>query len=846
MKIKTLIVSSIFCLSAIIGYSQSITYKANNKSLVSILEEIENTYDIHFSYPTRLLKQKYSSINVSNCEIHTFLDSLLPQHLITFKETRKGFFILKSLKKSGYTLKAIVSNGKSSLPYADISIEDSQNGTITNANGEFSIKIDHPEACSIKISYLGYEPYYINAVEFYKNRETEIVLKPKQFELKPVNISEYINTGIIYDNTQQIVKLTPRKMEIIPGYNHPGLVQILKMIPGINSNSESASEINFRGSHRDANLVYYDNIPIYNTGQLYGILSRLSIDNVTDIEVHKKGIPSEYSEATSGLVKINSINKISKKREFSVRLNLHDIQLYTSLPIIKDKLSIYFSATQSINKLLNSPGFVPHSIKLFNQTDPLNTDKTIAIKAPNMQGNYSSSTLSGMYMINNKHTIKISTYFNTDTIQVETKIKALEENISTRSTSSGGSFQLNSNINKNLKSQISYAISHYHSLDKLSRQHGINTHIQQTNNLLANELKFKLKYNTSKHHSLTTGVSTTYLQDNLTKQLNQRINNISNNTNFSINIFIDDNIKIFDNLSIYPGFKTSYFNSVNKFKILPNLKLQYQPIEHLNLNASFGQSCKQIRSFHYLNPEIIEIAQTNILLSSDKIPMLENTEYTLGAWYSDKGLLLEIEFYNTTQKGILLYAPYINTSTNNIEAGILKINGFDLMVRKRFRHYRTWISYTYNTSKNKFDNLSSDFFTGFNDRPHQLQWTHSIHMGQYEFSVGYNYKSGKPYSEPTAITNTSGGITLSWDELNTQRLSSYSRIDASISYKFPRSPHKGWKGKAGISIINLYNTQNIWYKHYQIIETNTGNYEIKTYDKQLLGISPNISVKIDF
>ena len=83
--------------------------------------------------------------------------------------------------------------------------------------------------------------------------------------------------------------------------------------------------------------------------------------------------------------------------------------------------------------------------------------------------------------------------------------------------------------------------------------------------------------------------------------------------------------------------------------------------------------------------------------------------------------------------------------------------------------------------------------------------------------------------------------------LNDDRLNDYHRLDLSLWYNF--SPKESyWKGKAGLSVLNLYNRNNIWRRTFYLEEPEDENelYEIVEEEKSFLGFTPGFSVVVSF
>ena len=98
-------------------------------------------------------------------------------------------------------------------------------------------------------------------------------------------------------------------------------------------------------------------------------------------------------------------------------------------------------------------------------------------------------------------------------------------------------------------------------------------------------------------------------------------------------------------------------------------------------------------------------------------------------------------------------------------------------------------------------------------------------MGNYkiknwDFAATFIYATGKPYTAPTGYYELEllDGTSASYFEVSAKnglRLPDYHRLDLSATYNFNLG---GSKASMGLSLFNLYNRSNVWYKEYEVIE----------------------------
>ena len=155
------------------------------------------------------------------------------------------------------TLKGLVLN-EQNKPIEGVTVITSTNGSTTNANGFYSLKIAANKAITIKISHINYK--YIEATFKLKNGE--------EFEFNPVlkinyeQIETVVITGSKRKELEGITTISPQIIRTIKGAQ-PGVENLLKTLPGVNISNELSTQYSVRGGNFDENLVYVNEIEVY-------------------------------------------------------------------------------------------------------------------------------------------------------------------------------------------------------------------------------------------------------------------------------------------------------------------------------------------------------------------------------------------------------------------------------------------------------------------------------------------------------------------------------------------------------------------------------------------------------
>lgn len=255
-------------------------------------------------------------------------------------------------KQTTYTVK----DANTSEPISGCSVsyfKGNQNKhTLTSEDGKFMISGDRN--ISISLSHIGYE---VKVLELSKLRNNIIFLTPKLFQLKDATVySAYspTNKGSSYKyNALQAAS----SISVI---GEPDILRHISSLPGVSQGIESSLGLFVRGGNNGSNGLYFNDVPMYVSSHLMGMFSVFPGDMVNEATFYMGGLPAQKGNHSSSLLDVSVKRQYGKKFNAKFTLSPYLSGLYTSIPLIKDKLSVQFSGRTS---------FAPYIINLFNKTD---------------------------------------------------------------------------------------------------------------------------------------------------------------------------------------------------------------------------------------------------------------------------------------------------------------------------------------------------------------------------------------------------------------------------------------------------------------------------------------------
>ena len=188
-------------------------------------------------------------------------------------------------------------------PIADVNISCSGIVVQSNAQGVFDIEVPSNKKVSLIFTHISL-----------KMMSLAVNLKPNEvFVFNPVMSRSEEQMGEVFvsaknrKRVQGIITVDVATIKKIPGAN-AGIENILKTLPGVNSNNEFSTQYAVRGGNYDENLVYVNEVEVYRpflirSGQQEG-LSFTNTDLVQNVDFSAGGFQAKFGDKLSSVLDI--------------------------------------------------------------------------------------------------------------------------------------------------------------------------------------------------------------------------------------------------------------------------------------------------------------------------------------------------------------------------------------------------------------------------------------------------------------------------------------------------------------------------------------------------------------
>ena len=859
--------------------AQNITYQTSSRPLIEILKDLSEQSDVYFSYSNELMVPLNASLSVSEMPIEQVLFTLLDPFDLQAKRSRGNYFIIQTAFRS---IKLIIQDEETGdpLPYSLIKSLQTRRGAFANQAGIASLAYDRREDSTILVHHLGYSDQVITLTD-QMPEEGLIRLRADSSAIEEVLI-EYQNAAITLKEGAQF-QISPSRMKVLPGLAENDIMLTLEILPGLESSDETASGINVRGGGSDQLMVYWDRIPVYKQAHFFGTLTSFIPSTIDNIQAFKNFIPAQYTGSTSGLVDIRLPEAVPSGTEVAFRTNLTHSDLMIHIPILKN-LSVLAAGRVSFHDQFNTPTFDSHRNKLFAGTrqedflagfDDEEDEEDIPVLTDQMSLFYSDLNAKLIYEISDQDFLSVSLMRNQDQFYFDAS--TIEDAYLTERNHDVAFLGVNALYERiwdeKWKSSLSFTHADYLLENRDLRVFEDSTERNEIliqNALLNRELKLMNSYQVSSRSVIDVGYQFNSYQNffSLIEELafeEEESDTLEAMEGFH-GIFARYHYSRDDRIDIQPQFRIDWFPGLDQLLVNPVLTAHFKILPTLWLKSSLGQYVQAVRSLQEGELDVSNVSEGIWFLSEqgqdpedgDDLPLLRSQQLTIGGLFKQDGWLVDLDVYWKNTEGLSSLNQFSRETDVGFSIGESRAIGLDLMARKTFGRYQTWMSYSLSRVSNRFEDLTPEFFPSTLDRPHQFRWVHTVYVSPIEVSIGWILRSGSPYTEAVGLVfipeddpdpdpdPEDGYYEIQYGPINGQRLPLYHRLDLSVWYKFGQ--RKGpVNGQIGLSIQNLYNRENVWQRFFFLedIDEDVAP-EIVEEERFFLGFTPNLSVQLSF
>ncbi|OYQ37330.1 TonB-dependent receptor [Flavobacterium cyanobacteriorum] len=622
------------------------------------------------------------------------------------------------------------------VPTANVFIEGTYDGAVTDAEGNFSFEAATTGKQTLVITFLSLEDV----------REPIVIeaYKPKTFTMREnVNTLDAVvisaGTFSAGDNSK-VNALKP--LDIVTTAGSAGdIIAALQTLPGTQTVGESG-RLFVRGGEAEETQTFVDGIRV---AQPYGATAnnlptrgRFSPFLFSGMTFSTGGYSAEFGEALSSVLLLNTIDEPLQEQTdiafMTVGLGLGNTQKW------KDRNAL--SVNLSYINLQPYQWIVPQ----------------------NVNWNKPYQSLSGETVFRRKYENGLFKFYAAfDHADFDLNQEDINEPAPVRVAITNTNFYLNSSYNGvigsglSLTAGVSYGYSH--------NDIGLNANTVN-NGEHASHLKLKFRQSFSSRVKLTFGGD--YFITDFTEDYNEpaSLNFTSGYNNYIAALYAETDYFFSKKFAVKAGARSSFSRITGDATLEPRVSLAYKLSDNDQLSLAYGdfyQTPRQDYLKYYKNFEYEKTAH-----------------YIINYMYNAEGRTFRAEAYYKNYDNLVKYntaAPQYNSVFTNGGSGYA--TGLDLFWRDNNRLVKNleyWVSYSFIDSKRDFRNYTASVTPSFVAK-HNFSivgkyWIESLRS---QAGITYSFNSGRPYNNPNedlfmnGVTKSYNNLSLSWAYLISQQ-----------------------------------------------------------------------------
>ena len=780
-------------------------------------------------------------------------------------------------------------NSGESLPYAKVSIKDTNRVTTANQDGSFTI-LNIPVGSILVINKMGYESKEIKVTSDTKRLIINLYKLEKDSLIEDVVVVGSVNSNMMQQSGISQFSLSPDLTRSLPNLGEQDIFRSMQLLPGVSGSNESSSGLVVRGGTIDQNLVLFDDFTVYHVDHVFGFFSAFNNNAIKDVQFYKGGFGAKYGGRMSSVVDITGKDGNTEQFGIGASVSLLSTNAVVEQPFADGAGSFILTGRKSYQSDLYND--ILESVTGENQ----NAQAGTSTPGQFALGRFSIEPESYFYDMNAKLTYRlpnddkfsISFYNGADELDNSRDVDGnadisrlcelfdgngpfggtfCEEEISfavgtidlSEWGNTGISAKYSHQWNDRLDTNFVISASEYFSY----RDRLINTQVvyedsddepttgesssNEDNQLDDFTVKIENDYYLNQWNTLSFGLQ--YTQQNIDFSLIQNGDLVleTKNEGATSTVYIEDEIVI-NALTVIPGLRVSKYSINDEVYTEPRLSIAYELNDTTQLRAAFGDYHQFALS---VARQSIEEGPRNFwtLADGESVPVSKSSHFILGTTHYVGNYNFNIELFHKEYEGLSEFTQQTRPIRNEDGTGLTLIleqefhtgsgtaSGVELFLQKNIGDLTGWIGYTFSEVIYDFPTVSDTTYFADQDATNEFKTVLMYRWGDWDLASTFIYATGRPYTEVLGVVEDTFPPTYEVGAKNDLRYDDYHRLDLSFTYNFSR---RGLDGQAGLSIFNLYDRKNQWYTEYEIIEGEILETEI-TYR----GFTPSLFFKVD-
>lgn len=636
-----------------------------------------------------------------------------------------GFICLESSGQEFREISGVVIDQKKQpIVGANIVIEGTYDGTISNLNGSFAFQTKLDSTIHLKVSYLGYESKRISGpVEMFNSIQIKLKESAAQLELVEISASTF-KAG----SQSKAAALKP--LDILTTAGAVGDVMgALQTLPGTQANPEDG-RLFVRGGDATETGIYIDGLKVFTpyTRTIGGTPSRGRFSPLLfkGVSLSTGGYSAAYGQALSSVLDMETVNVPDQSTT-----NINLMSVGAGFGHQKKWGNQSLSLNAAYTNLTPYTAVVPSRIQWLRPFANLSGESMYRLKTANgLFKSYVALDLSGFQLTQ-------SSNFSPSADSIRIRNNNFYQNTSYQTI-----------LDENTSLFIGFSLGYNQD----------QTNHNQAPNLITKDLGGHGRI--SMKSIIPDKVIFNYGLDYLGLHLTRSLDNDSSSTSIMQPIlsgFLETDWFITSSLAIKTGIRIEHLIQQKSNQLLPRITIAQQLSKRDQLSLAFGQYS--------------QLSEAQYLLMAPNLPAAKSDHYLMSYQYQTKKQMIRLEGYYKNYDRLIRYHN-LETAPSEIQSdGSGYAYGIDLFWRanQMIKQVDFWVSYSWLQNRRLEKDYPSWARPTFSNN-HNLSVVSKTWIPQMRSQLGlsYNFASGRPYEDPNTegfqneLTKPFHSLNLSW------------------------------------------------------------------------------------
>ena len=693
----------------------------------------------------------------------------------------------------GIDIRGVVSDSLTGerLPYTNVILLDTRLGAASSLEGFYLIGNVPPGTYRVAASAVGYER---KIVEVVVGRLGPVVvnfdLNSKVVEFGEVVVTESGKRELLEVNTSVHI-MEAQDIQRVPATVVEDVLRSIQTLPGIVSTSDVNARFYVRGGASDQNLILLDGMKIYNPFHAFGVFSVFDSDIIKSTEVYTGAFPPGFGGRLSSVVNLATRDGKSTRVGGTASINFLSGKVGVEGPALGS-----FQWMASGRKTLFPQTFT----KFFGQNVPLDFYDAF-FKVSRQSGDESRLSLQGFFSGDNLLSADPETpdyRWKTSAIGVNAT-GLVSDRLFVRVVGFSNRFEA-----KRDPKQSRTATPASSTVDEVNVRADA-TYYTDSRDLYF--FGFEFNFPKMEYRLINTfGVENTVSETVVETWMWARYQTTTGRLKFDGGLHVD--------------VASMLLKDFSPFIIQPRINMSYALNDPILLKASYGRFSQNMITINN-EDDVIALFDAWVPIPEDLDPERAD-HYVAGVdWTVLRELSAGLQGYYKNYVSLVTYnQDKVDADDPDYVNSTGEAYGAEVLLRFGSPVADLYAAYTLG-----WTTIESNGFTYAPryDRRHTVNLMAVVRPWErVEFSARWEYGSGLPYTQTAgyydrlslggvfegSYVNETGSPYTILGEKNTARLPAYHRLDLSGTYRFSLGP---LRGSFGISIINVYDHENIIY-----------------------------------